>query len=213
MEFTKTTKLTDLSTLKLISYNGIREEVTLMINKANDYPNDSVYAFKSDSSLMQKHVKNYWLRLEPVYFYFKEIKGPIWKVRKSRAKVDTSVYGVFRITKRRRSLEDLESNSRLSKFYNVVADDDYFSAIPEVNDIAHWDNGIVYAGNIRLWSDATRNEQVIKSNYYNTALDKRIENWWSKSLNNWSDFHLSHDNLYNGEDILNMIDKIGHEEL
>lgn len=213
MELTKTTELTDLSSLKLISYNSIREELTLMLNKVSSYPNGNSYAFKSDSNLLQKHVKNFWLRLEPVYFYFKEVKGQIWKVRKSRTKVETSVYGVFRITKRRRTLEDLKSNSRLTKFYGVVADDDYFSAIPEVNDIAHWDNGIVYAGNIRMWSDATRNEQVTKSNYYNTTLGRRIDNWWSKSLDKWSQFNISYDNLYNGEDILSMIDKIGHEEL
>ena len=48
------------------------------------------------------------------------------------------------------SFEKLTSKSKLKGFGRVIDDNNYFSRIPLVNEVVHWDNGVIVTPNYQM---------------------------------------------------------------
>ena len=143
----------DLSNAKILKYDSMLEEITLFNFQDFTYAEDGLYFIKSASKRLGD-LSKLWLKLKPISYHFESIEDEtFWTIRKSYKPLLSTkalLYIRFKIVGAYYSFEKLNSKSKLKGFGRVIDDNNYFSRIPLVNELTHWDNGVIVTPNYQM---------------------------------------------------------------
>ena len=139
----------ELSQTKLLSYDSTLNMLTLHgFNSAFPVSSDGLYYFRKETERLQG-LSGLYLKLQPIRFYYATNQGLKWSVYSvdSLQEIDQKsiIFATFKIIGTYYSLEKLNSKSKLKGFSRVIDDNEYFSKIPLINQLTHFDNGILYS--------------------------------------------------------------------
>ena len=192
----------DLSGAKILKYDSMLEEITLFSFQDFAYADDGFYYIHVTSKRLGD-LSKLWIKLKPISYHFESIENEtFWTIRKSYQPLQSTkalLYIRFKIIGVYYSFEKLTSKSKLKGFGRVIDDNSYFSRIPLVNEVVHWDNGV-----------------IITPNYQMTITDlkeKRIEKDGQQLLEDWSTFNIKVENDNKGVQRTVMTAERGHEHL
>lgn len=192
----------DLSNAKILKYDSMLEEITLFSFQDFDYAEDGLYFIKSASKRLGD-LSKLWLKLKPISYHFESIEDEtFWTIRKSYKPLLSTkalLYIRFKIVGAYYSLEKLNSKSKLKGFGRVIDDNNYFSRIPLVNELTHWDNGVI----------VTPNYQMALSGFK----DGRVTINGQQFLDDWVTFDINVTNDRKGVQRTIMTVERGHEHL
>ena len=192
----------DLSNAKILKYDSMLEEITLFNFQEFVYAEDGLYYIKSASKRLGD-LSKLWLKLKPISYHFESIEDEtFWTIRKSYKPLLSTkalLYIRFKIVGAYYSFEKLNSKSKLKGFGRVIDDNNYFSRIPLVNELTHWDNGVI----------VTPNYQMALSGFK----DGRVTIHGQQFLDDWVTFKIKVDNDRKGVQRTIMTAERGHEHL
>lgn len=192
----------DLSNAKILKYDSMLEEITLFSFQDFAYAEDGLYYIKSASKRLGD-LSKLWLKLKPISYHFESIEDEtFWTIRKSYKPLLSTkalLYIRFKIVGAYYSFEKLNSKSKLKGFGRVIDDNNYFSRIPLVNELTHWDNGVI----------VTPNYQMALTGFK----DGRVTINGQQFLDDWSTFKIKVDNDRKGVQRTIMTAERGHEHL
>lgn len=192
----------DLSNAKILKYDSMLEEITLFNFQDFVYAEDGLYYIKSASKRLGD-LSKLWLKLKPISYHFESIEDEnFWTIRKSYKPLPSTkalLYIRFKIVGAYYSFEKLNSKSKLKGFGRVIDDNNYFSRIPLVNELTHWDNGVI----------VTPNYQMALSGFK----DGRVEVNGQLFLDDWASFKINVTNDRKGVPRTIMTAERGHEHL
>lgn len=192
----------DLSNAKILKYDSMLEEITLFSFQDFTYAEDGLYYIKSASKRLGD-LSKLWLKLKPISYHFESIEDEtFWTIRKSYKPLLSTkalLYIRFKIVGAYYSLEKLNSKSKLKGFGRVIDDNNYFSRIPLVNELTHWDNGVI----------VTPNYQMALSGFK----DGRVAIHGQQFLDDWATFDITVTNDRKGVQRTIMTAERGHEHL
>ena len=139
----------ELSQTKLLSYDSTLNMLTLHgFNGAFPVSSDGLYYYRKETDRLQD-LSGLYLKLQPVRFYYATNQGIKWAVYsvENLQEIDPKsiIFATFKIVGTYYSLEKLNSKSKLKGFSRVIDDNEYFSKIPLINQLTHFDNGILYS--------------------------------------------------------------------
>lgn len=192
----------DLSSAKILKYDSMLEELTLFNFQGFEFdPEDSYYIHVTSKRL--GNLSKLWLKLKPISYHFESWEdGSVWSIRKT-FKHPISLKALshirFKIVGSYYSYEKLTSKSKLKGFGRVIDDNNYFSRIPLVNELTHWDNGVIVTPNYQM------NIQQLK--------DNRVLIDGQNLLADWSSFKINVSNDNKGVPRTIMTAERGHEHL
>lgn len=191
----------DLSNAKILKYDSMLEEITLFSFQGFTYAEDGLYFIKSASKRLGD-LSKLWLKLKPISYHFESIEDEtFWTIRKSYKPLLSTkalLYIRFKIVGAYYSFEKL-NKSKLKGFGRVIDDNNYFSRIPLVNELTHWDNGVI----------VTPNYQMALSGFK----DRRVEVHGQQFLDDWATFDINVTNDRKGVQRTIMTAERGHEHL
>lgn len=192
----------DLSSAKILKYDSMLEEITLFSFQDFSYSDDGLY-YTHVTSKRLGDLSKLWIKLKPISYHFESIENEtFWTIRKSYQPLQSTkalLYIRFKIIGAYYSFEKLTSKSKLKGFGRVIDDNSYFSRIPLVNEVVHWDNGV-----------------IITPNYQMTITDlkeKRIEKDGQQLLEDWATFNIKVENDNKVVQRTVMTTERGHEHL
>ena len=192
----------DLSSAKILKYDSMLEEVTLFNFQNFSYSDDGLYYIHLESKRLGD-LSKLWIKLKPISYHFESIEDQtFWSIRKSYQPLQSTkalLYIRFKIVGAYYSFEKLTSKSKLKGFGRVIDDNNYFSRIPLVNEVVHWDNGV-----------------IVTPNYQMTITDlkeRRIDIDGQHLLEDWATFKIKVDNDRKGVPRTVMTAERGHERL
>lgn len=192
----------DLSNARILKYDSMLEEITLFNFQDFSYAEDGLYYIKSASKRLGD-LSKLWLKLKPISYHFESIEDEtFWTIRKSYKPLlstKTLLYIRFKIVGAYYSFEKLNSKSKLKGFGRVIDDNNYFSRIPLVNELTHWDNGVI----------VTPNYQMALSGFK----DGRVTINGQEFLDDWAPFDINVTNDRKGVQRTIMTAERGHEHL
>ena len=192
----------DLSNAKILKYDSMLEEITLFSFQDFTYAEDGLYYIKSASKRLGD-LSKLWLKLKPISYHFESIEDEtVWSIRKSYKPLLSTkalLYIRFKIVGAYYSFEKLNSKSKLKGFGRVIDDNNYFSRIPLVNELTHWDNGVI----------VTPNYQMALSGFK----DGRVTINGQQFLDDWATFKINVTNDRKGVPRTIMTAERGHEHL
>lgn len=192
----------DLSNAKILKYDSMLEEITLFSFQDFAYADDGLYYIKSASKRLGD-LSKLWLKLKPISYHFESIEDEtFWTIRKSYKPLLSTkalLYIRFKIVGAYYSFEKLNSKSKLKGFGRVIDDNNYFSRIPLVNELTHWDNGVII----------TPNYQMALSGFK----DGRVTINGQQFLDDWATFDIHVTNDRKGVQRTIMTAERGHEHL
>lgn len=192
----------DLSNAKILKYDSMLEEITLFSFQGFTYAEDGLYYIKSASKRLGD-LSKLWLKLKPISYHFESIEDEtFWTIRKSYKPLLSTkalLYIRFKIVGAYYSFEKLNSKSKLKGFGRVIDDNNYFSRIPLVNELTHWDNGVI----------VTPNYQMALSGFK----DGRVTINGQQFLDDWATFDITVTNDRKGVQRTIMTAERGHEHL
>ena len=192
----------DLSNAKILKYDSMLEEITLFSFQDFTYAEDDLYYIKSASKRLGD-LSKLWLKLKPISYHFESIEDEtFWTIRKSYKPLLSTkalLYIRFKIVGAYYSFEKLNSKSKLKGFGRVIDDNNYFSRIPLVNELTHWDNGVI----------VTPNYQMALSGFK----DGRVTINGQQFLDDWATFDINVTNDRKGVQRTIMTAERGHEHL
>lgn len=192
----------DLSNAKILKYDSMLEEITLFSFQDFAYAEDGLYYIKSASKRLGD-LSKLWLKLKPISYHFESIENEtFWTIRKSYKPLLSTkalLYIRFKIVGAYYSLEKFDSKSKLKGFGRVIDDNNYFSRIPLVNELTHWDNGVI----------VTPNYQMALSGFK----DGRVAIHGQQFLDDWATFDITVTNDRKGVQRTIMTAERGHEHL
>lgn len=192
----------DLSNAKILKYDSMLEEITLFNFQDFSYAEDGLYYIKSASKRLGD-LSKLWLKLKPISYHFESIEDEtFWTIRKSYQPLLSTkalLYIRFKIVGAYYSFEKLNSKSKLKGFGRVIDDNNYFSRIPLVNELTHWDNGAI----------VTPNYQMALSGFK----DGRVTINGQQFLDDWATFDINVTNDRKGVQRTIMTAERGHEHL
>ena len=178
------------------------EEITLFSFQDFTYAEDGLYYIKSASKRLGD-LSKLWLKLKPISYHFESIEDEtFWTIRKSYKPLLSTkalLYIRFKIVGAYYSLEKLNSKSKLKGFGRVIDDNNYFSRIPLVNELTHWDNGVI----------VTPNYQMALTGFK----DGRVAIHDQQFLDDWATFDINVTNDRKGLQRTIMTAERGHEHL
>lgn len=124
------------------------EELTLMGLQGFKLSENQLYYFRSDSKRLG-HLQGTYLKLEPISWHYASHEGAKWSIETLYNQPKTLPKALafirFKIIGAYYSLEKLFSKSKLKGFSRVIDDNEYFSSIPLINQLTHFDNGVLYS--------------------------------------------------------------------
>lgn len=186
------------------------EELTLMSFPTFILADDHLYYYQSSSNRLG-HMRNLFLKLEPISWHYQSHEGKKWSIEtlynQPRTLPKALAFIRFKIIGAYYSKDKLLSKSKLKGFSRLVDDNNYFSRLPLINELVHWDNGSII----------TPNTQIAITNLSDTTVDKvftypdRTER--VPFLENWSSYNLLVTNDRLGQEIVVMTGKRGHTHL
>ena len=192
----------DLSNAKILKYDSMLEEITLFSFQDFAYAEDGLYYIKSASKRLGD-LSKLWLKLKPISYHFESIEDEtFWTIRKSYKPLLSTkalLYIRFKIVGAYYSFEKLNSKSKLKGFGRVIDDNNYFSRIPLVNELTHWDNGVI----------VTPNYQMALSGFK----DGRVTIHGQQFLDDWATFDIHVTNDRKGIQRTIMTAERGHQQL
>ena len=139
----------ELSQTKLLSYDSTLNIMTLHgFNGAFPVSSNGLYYYRKETDRLQD-LSGLYLKLQPIRFYYATNQGVEWGVYSvdNLQDIDPTsiIFATFKIIGTYYSLEKLNSKSKLKGFSRVIDDNEYFSNIPLINQLTHFDNGILYS--------------------------------------------------------------------
>ena len=192
----------DLSSAKILKYDSMLEELTLFNFQGFEFdPEDTYYIHVTSKRL--GNLSKLWLKLKPISYHFESLEdGTIWSIRKT-FKRPSSLKALshirFKIVGSYYSYEKLTSKSKLKGFGRVIDDNNYFSHIPLVNELTHWDNGVIVTPNYQMSIQQLKENRVL--------IDGQ------NLLADWSSFKINVTNDNKGVPRTVMTAERGHEKL
>lgn len=192
----------DLSNAKILKYDSMLEEITLFSFQDFSYSDDGLYYIQSNSRRLGDLAK-LWIKLKPISYHYESIENEtFWAIRKSYQPLQSLkalLFIRFKIVGAYYSFERLTSKSKLKGFARVIDDNNYFSRIPLVNEVVHWDNGVI----------VTPNYQMV----INGLKETRVEVDGQQLLEDWATFKINVSNDRKGVPRTIMTAERGHEHL
>ena len=178
------------------------EEITLFSFQDFAYSDDGLYYFQSNSRRLGDLAK-LWIKLKPISYHYESIENEtFWTIRKSYQSLQ-SIKALllirFKIVGAYYSFERLTSKSKLKGFARVIDDNNYFSRIPLVNEVVHWDNGVIVTPNYQMNVTGLQ--------------EKRVEIDGQQLLEDWATFKINVTNDRKGIPRTVMTAERGHENL
>lgn len=192
----------DLSNAKILKYDSMLEEITLFSFQDFSYSDDGLYYIQSNSRRLGDLAK-LWIKLKPISYHYESIENEtFWTIRKSYQPLQSTkalLFIRFKIVGAYYSFERLTSKSKLKGFARVIDDNNYFSRIPLVNEIVHWDNGVIVTPNYQM--------------AINGLKETRVEVDGQQLLEDWATFKINVTNDRQGVPRTIMTAERGHEHL
>lgn len=192
----------DLSNARILKYDSMLEEITLFKFQDFTYAEDGLYYIHVTSKRLGD-LSKLWLKLKPISYHFESIEDEtFWTIRKSYKPLLSTkalLYIRFKIVGAYYSFEKLNSKSKLKGFGRVIDDNNYFSRIPLVNELTHWDNGVI----------VTPNYQMALSGFK----DGRVTINGQQFIDDWATFDINVTNDRKGVQRTIMTAERGHEHL
>lgn len=192
----------DLSNAKILKYDSMLEEITLFSFQDFSYSDDGLYYIQSNSRRLGDLAK-LWIKLKPISYYYESIENEtFWTIRKSYQPLQSLkalLFIRFKIVGAYYSFERLTSKSKLKGFARVIDDNNYFSRIPLVNEVVHWDNGVIVTPNYQMNVTGLQ--------------EKRVEIDGQQLLEDWATFKINVSNDRKGVPRTIMTAERGHENL
>ena len=178
------------------------EEITLFSFQDFSYSGDGLYYILSASRRLGNLAK-LWIKLKPIYYHYESIEDQtFWTIRKSYQplqSIKALLFIRFKIVGAYYSFEKLTSKSKLKGFARVIDDNNYFSRIPLVNEVVHWDNGVIVTPNYQM------NVTGLK--------ESRVEVDGQRLIEDWATFKINVTNDRKGVPRIVMTAERGHEHL
>lgn len=192
----------DLSSAKILKYDSMLEEITLFSFQGFSYSDDGLYYIQSNSRRLGDLAK-LWIKLKPISYHYESIENEtFWTIRKSYQplqSIKALLFIRFKIVGAYYSFERLTSKSKLKGFARVIDDNNYFSRIPLVNEVVHWDNGVIVTPNYQMTITGLK--------------EKRIEKDGQQLLEDWATFKINVTNDRKGIPRIVMTAERGHENI
>lgn len=192
----------DLSNAKILKYDSMLEEITLFSFQDFAYSDDGLYYIQSNSRRLGD-LSKLWIKLKPISYHYESIENEtFWTIRKSYQplqSIKALLFIRFKIVGAYYSFERLTSKSKLKGFARVIDDNNYFSRIPLVNEVVHWDNGVIVTPNYQM--------------AINGLKERRVEIDGQQLLEDWATFKINVTNDRKGLPRTIMTAERGHEHL
>lgn len=192
----------DLSSAKILKYDSMLEEITLFSFQDFAYADDGLYYIHMTSRRLGD-LSKLWIKLKPISYHYESIEDQtFWAIRKSYQplqSIKALLFIRFKIVGAYYSFERLNSKSKLKGFARVIDDNNYFSRIPLVNELVHWDNGVIVTPNYQM------NVTGLK--------ESRVEVDGQRLLEDWATFKINVTNDRKGVPRIVMTAERGHEQL
>lgn len=192
----------DLSSAKILKYDSMLEEITLFSFQGFAYSDDGLYYILSASRRLGNLAK-LWIKLKPISYHYESIEDQtFWTIRKSYQplqSIKALLFIRFKIVGAYYSFEKLTSKSKLKGFGRVIDDNNYFSRIPLVNEVVHWDNGVIVTPNYQMNVTGLQ--------------ERRVEVDGQQLLEDWATFKINVSNDRKGVPRTIMTAERGHEHL
>nr|DAW97785.1 MAG TPA: hypothetical protein [Caudoviricetes sp.] len=192
----------DLSSAKILKYDSMLEEITLFSFQDFAYSDDGLYYIQSNSRRLGD-LSKLWIKLKPISYHYESIENEtFWTIRKSYQplqSIKALLFIRFKIVGAYYSFEKLNSKSKLKGFGRVIDDNNYFSRIPLVNEVVHWDNGVIVTPNYQM--------------AINGLKETRVEIDGQQLLEDWATFKINVSNDRKGVPRTIMTAERGHETL
>lgn len=192
----------DLSNAKILKYDSMLEEITLFSFQDFSYSDDGSYYIQSNSRRLGDLAK-LWIKLKPISYHYESIENEtFWTIRKSYQPLQSTkalLFIRFKIVGAYYSFERLTSKSKLKGFARVIDDNNYFSRIPLVNEVVHWDNGVIVTPNYQMNVTGLQ--------------ERRVEIDGQQLLEDWATFKINVSNDRKGVPRTIMTAERGHEHL
>lgn len=192
----------DLSSAKILKYDSMLEEITLFSFQDFAYSDDGLYYIHVTSKRLGD-LSKLWIKLKPISYHYESIEDQtFWTIRKSYQplqSIKALLFICFKIVGAYYSFEKLTSKSKLKGFGRVIDDNNYFSRIPLVNEVVHWDNGVIITPNYQM------NVTGLK--------ETRVEIDSQQLLEDWATFKINVTNDRKGVPRTIMTAERGHENL
>ena len=200
----------ELSQSKLLSYDSTLNILTLHgFNGAFPVSSDGLYYFRKETDRLQD-LSGLYLKLQPVRFYYATNQGIKWAVYsvENLQEIDPKsiIFATFKIIGAYYSLEKLNSKSKLKGFSRVIDDNEYFSKIPLINQLTHFDNGIIYSSDYIMETSYDQERQAYPVNFPDRVIIRELQK-------NWDKFKLSFSVNEREKHIIKMTGGKGHETL
>lgn len=178
------------------------EEITLFSFQDFVYSDDGLYYIHVTSKRLGD-LSKLWIKLKPISYHYDSIEDQtFWTIRKSYQplqSIKALLFIRFKIVGAYYSFEKLTSKSKLKGFGRVIDDNNYFSRIPLVNEVVHWDNGVIVTPNYQM------NVTGLK--------ETRVEIDGQQLLEDWATFKINVSNDRKGVSHTIMTAERGHEHL
>ena len=192
----------DLSSAKILKYDSMLEELTLFSFQDFSYSDDGLYYIHLESKRLGD-LSKLWIKLKPISYHYESIEDQtFWSIRKSYQPLQSTkalLFIRFKIVGAYYSFEKLTSKSKLKGFGRVIDDNNYFSRIPLVNEVVHWDNGVIVTPNYQMTITGLK--------------ERRIDIDGQHLLEDWATFKIKVDNDRKGVPRTIMTAERGHERL
>ena len=174
----------ELSQIKILSYDSTLNILTLHgFNGAFPVSPDGLYYFSKETKRLQG-LSGLYLKLQPVRFYYATNQGVEWQVYSVDNLQDIDqksiIFATFKIIGIYYSLEKLNSKSKLKGFSRVIDDNDYFSKIPLINQLTHFDNGILYSSDYMIKTSYDQERQAYSVNFPDHVKMLDLQKYWDK---------------------------------
>lgn len=192
----------DLSSAKILKYDSMLEEITLFSFQVFAYSDDGLYYIHVTSKRLGD-LSKLWIKLKPISYHYESIEDQtFWTIRKSYQplqSIKALLFIRFKIVGAYYSFEKLTSKSKLKGFGRVIDDNNYFSRIPLVNEVVHWDNGVIVTPNYQMNVTGLQ--------------ERRVEIDSQQLLEDWATFKINITNDRKGVPRTIMTAERGHENL
>ena len=200
----------ELSQTKLLSYDSTLNIMTLHgFNGAFPVSSDGLYYYRKETDRLQD-LSGLYLKLQPVRFYYATNQGIKWAVYsvENLQEIDPKsiIFATFKIIGTYYSLEKLNSKSKLKGFSRIIDDNEYFSKIPLINQLTHFDNGILYSSDYMVETSYDQERQAYLVNFPDRVIIRELQK-------NWDKFKLSFSVNEREKPIIKMTGGKGHKTL
>ncbi len=174
-----------LENLKIITYIDYLNRLVSIIIPPEPLQFNTKYYFYSETSRLPDELNKRFIEVELINVFpssESDLGNPWYPATGGNVTNYTCIY-YFRITKVRDTENEILENSSLHGFRAVIDDNKYFDKIPQINELWHFDNGVIshmkvtvdsdYPNNISGWDDIHINHNTEISE--NTAIIKMLK--------------------------------------